>query len=266
MTVHQLYTIMLYSDPHPFGPSLRSWLRRKKECTGTFTVSTHTSSCFAFKNIKVETALLLLLPGGLSELDGPMSRETDRPEIVDEMSRLLGQLGVLFRSPDSPTFVNKSIARHMRFLLPNTEDRIRERTTYPSEHVLSNAAADFMHSDEEVLSYLLECLVKKTPTGLINACWSLLADCSFSSVETLLLSRVMIFRLVASYLKTYVLLSSRSIPFPNSNEAFFSYLRPVPLLDVLDILLGLQWSSGCDIEDEIESPSSGLTFLLRMVI
>jgi hypothetical protein len=78
-------------------------------------------------------------------------------------------LGVLFGSRHGVPFVGSSIAAHMRVLLSTTEDRMWQYSSYPTEPVLSNAAAHLMYAEKTSLRSLLECLNQEILNGLIDA-------------------------------------------------------------------------------------------------
>jgi hypothetical protein len=162
-------------------------------------------------------------------------------------------LGVLFGSQKAVPFISNSIASYMRILASTTQDRIWQKTTYPSEPVLSHAAADFMHRGEDSLHCLLKTLAAKITSGLIDAG-------EFGElIGRLLLLISRDFAAVLAYKEIEIssslpddLLPSvpHSVPFPTSKTDFFPYLRPVPLLDVLSILFGPQWLSGNETEEQ----------------
>ncbi|THV07007.1 hypothetical protein K435DRAFT_418238 [Dendrothele bispora CBS 962.96] len=169
--------------------------------------------------------------------------------ISNEMAlAVLGQrfaIDFLFGAWEAVPFVDTSVASHMRVLTSTTEDRSWQYTTYPSEPVLSNAAAQFMYMEEQTVSWLSRTLVQTIFDGLVDA----------GEVGELI-SRLLILisRDFAAILNYRIQIAgdspkSRSPPlsqrFPSSHGDFFPYLRPVPLLDVLDILLGLEWLSEC---------------------
>ncbi|KAK7435425.1 hypothetical protein VKT23_019686 [Stygiomarasmius scandens] len=166
-------------------------------------------------------------------------------------------LGVLFGSWESVPFISNSIASHMRILASTTDDCTWQCTTYPSEPVLSHAAAEFMHRDDLTLSSLLSLLANKILSGLIDAG-------EFGELIGRLL--LLISRDYAAILAYNIPISGslpddllppihRSVPFPynpDSDTQFFPYLQPVPLLDVLNILFGPQWSSAAQNSSETE--------------
>ncbi|THV07003.1 hypothetical protein K435DRAFT_418125 [Dendrothele bispora CBS 962.96] len=182
-------------------------------------------------------------------INSDVNRINSAQMISDEMAlAVLGQrfaIDFLFGAWEAVPFVDTSVASHMRVLTSTTEDRSWRYTTYPSEPVLSNAAAQFMYMEEQTVSRLSRTLVQNIVDGLVDA----------GEVGELM-SRLLILisRDFAAILNYRIQIAgdspkSRSPPlsqrFPSSHGDFFPYLRPVPLLDVLDILLGLEWLSEC---------------------
>ncbi|KAF8490025.1 hypothetical protein BU17DRAFT_72728, partial [Hysterangium stoloniferum] len=60
-------------------------------------------------------------------------------------------LDVVFGHPETVEYVETSVASHMRFCISVTEDRCWKETCYPSEPLLSHAAADVMWESDLVL-------------------------------------------------------------------------------------------------------------------
>ncbi|KAK7461510.1 hypothetical protein VKT23_008684 [Stygiomarasmius scandens] len=154
-------------------------------------------------------------------------------------------LGVLFGSYGTIPFISKSVASHMRYLHSTTDDCSWQYTEYLSEPVLSHAAATLMHKNKGSLSSHLRILIQEIRSGLIDAgeIGELLGRLLF------LISRdyaaILAYDIKVSEPLPDDLLppTHRSIPFPCLDTPFFPYLRPVPLLDVLNILFGPDWSS-----------------------
>jgi len=154
-------------------------------------------------------------------------------------------LGVVFGSYGTIPFISESVASHMRYLHSTTDDCSWQYTEYLSEPVLSHAAATLMHKNTGSLSsyfYILEEVIR---SGLIDAeeIGELLGKLLF------LISRdyaaILAYNIEDSEPLPNDILppTHRSIPFPRLDTPFFPYLRPVPLLDVLNILFGLNWLS-----------------------
>jgi hypothetical protein len=151
-------------------------------------------------------------------------------------------LDVLFGSQKAVSFISKSVASYMRILLSTTEDRLWQWTTYPSEPVLSHAAAEVMYTREESLGHLLGVLSSKILSGLINAgeFGELLGRLLILISRDFAAIRIHEAKISGSFTLSDAILSSisQSVPFPDSGTKSFPYLLPVPLLDVLSILFG----------------------------
>ena len=84
---------------------------------------------------------------------------------------ILGQrfgLNISFGHPDAVSYQQKAVASHLRICLESTEDRIWSFTFYPSEPLLSFAAAKLLHENPNVLPSALRCLQGKILGGLID--------------------------------------------------------------------------------------------------
>ncbi|KAK7442784.1 hypothetical protein VKT23_016029 [Stygiomarasmius scandens] len=179
-------------------------------------------------------------------------KTTDIPD--EAMLAVLSQrfaLGVLFGSREAVPFISNSVASYVRYLNSTTDDCTWQYTTYPSEPVLSHAAAEFMHRDERSLFHLLHHLANKILSGFIDA-----GEVG-ELIGRLLLLISRDYAAILAYdiqISTRLpdLLPNRSVPFPRLDTKFFPYLRPVPLLDVLNILFGHQWSSAASNSSETE--------------
>ncbi|KAK7458702.1 hypothetical protein VKT23_009702 [Stygiomarasmius scandens] len=152
-------------------------------------------------------------------------------------------LDVVTGNEKTVSFVNTSIARHMRYLFSTSDDCYMQHTVYPTEPVLSQAAAMSMHSHQNSLCAVLEALRNGISSSLIQP--GELGE---------LLSRLLIlisrdFAAIGAYRirveikpdipKEYF---KHSQPFPSTPALkYFEYSKPVPLLLVLSILFGDDW-------------------------
>jgi hypothetical protein len=77
-------------------------------------------------------------------------------------------LDVVFGHPEAVNYVETSVASHMRICISVTEDRSWKETCYPSEPLLSHAAADVMWENDQVLPNVLFHLKNKIESGMID--------------------------------------------------------------------------------------------------
>jgi hypothetical protein len=77
-------------------------------------------------------------------------------------------LDVCFGHPDAVSYIEKGIASHMRICYSTAEDRTWSFTGYPSEPLLSCAAAHLLHKDSPNLTTTLEVLQKKVDGGMFE--------------------------------------------------------------------------------------------------
>ncbi|KAK7452686.1 hypothetical protein VKT23_012087 [Stygiomarasmius scandens] len=159
---------------------------------------------------------------------------------------LLGQrfaLKVNNGSHRARSFVSKGIANHMRYLVYTTEDCLTQCSDYPSEPVLSHAAASYMYTSAGNLNMLLSVLKDQISSGLIQA--GELGE---------LMGRLLILigRDFAAIRAYGIEVEAKPVfperyhqyykPFPSTpGLEYFAYLKPVPLLLVLCILFGDEW-------------------------
>jgi len=141
------------------------------------------------------------------------------------------------------SFVSKSIANHMRYLVYTTEDCLTQCSDYPSEPVLSHAAASYMYTSAGNLHMLLSVLKDQISSGLIQA--GELGE---------LMGRLLILigRDFAAIRAYGIEVEAKPVfperyhqyykPFPSApGLEYFAYLKPVSLLLVLCILFGDEW-------------------------
>jgi len=150
-------------------------------------------------------------------------------------------LDVVFGSARRGPFVSAGIACHMRLLASPPAD-----TTYPSEPVLSDAAANFMYRDPFNLQNCLDTLRTGISSGLIHA-----------EEPGEILSRLII--LISrgwAAMHEYKSYNAPVVPaecrcdyetFPFTPDLqYFTFLRPVPLLLALGILFGKKCLKDCE--------------------
>jgi hypothetical protein len=77
-------------------------------------------------------------------------------------------LDVCFGHRDAVRFVSSTVASHMRVIVTTTEDCIWSYTSYPSEPILSCAAAISMHETNNSLRDTLYILQAKVDNGMID--------------------------------------------------------------------------------------------------
>jgi len=78
-------------------------------------------------------------------------------------------LQIVMGSRDAVTYLEDSIVGHMRCVLHTHVDRSWQLTCYPSEPVLSNAAADILYGKEDALSAAITALATKIGDRVIDA-------------------------------------------------------------------------------------------------
>jgi len=76
-------------------------------------------------------------------------------------------LDVCFGHPDAVSYIEKGVASHLRVCYTTVEDRTWSFTGYPSEPLVSCAAAHLLHQDGS-LSIALETLKQKMDEGLFE--------------------------------------------------------------------------------------------------
>ncbi|KAG9308729.1 hypothetical protein JVU11DRAFT_11514 [Chiua virens] len=108
-------------------------------------------------------------------MDTASSKLCGTPEFdakdTHQMLAVLGQrfgLDVALGHPDSVGHLEKGVASHMRICLSTTPDRIWRFTKYPSEPILSCAAAYALHDSPERLPACLENLLQALNGGMID--------------------------------------------------------------------------------------------------
>ncbi|KAK7453180.1 hypothetical protein VKT23_011862 [Stygiomarasmius scandens] len=138
------------------------------------------------------------------------------------------------------SFVINGIASHMRYLVSTSENCMRQYSIYPSEPVLSHAAAVYMYQSPDNLNNLLSTLRRQISSGLIQA----------GELGELLGRLLILISRDFAAIRVYdIAVEEKPIipekylqysePFPSKpGLEYFAYLKPVPLLLVLCILFG----------------------------
>jgi hypothetical protein len=182
-----------------------------------------------------------------------MGKKDDPAYLLAALSQRFS-LQVLMGSRGAVTYLEDSIASHMRYVLNTHEDRSWQLTCYPSEPVLSDAAARVLYGGEETLSKAINALTTKIEERVIDAG-------EYGELISRLL--VLISRDVAA-IRTYGIpfacklykshpKNLRFEKFPlRKDKNYFNYLRPVAVLDVLDTLFGPDWTKDKNDKDKRE--------------
>ncbi|KAF8547557.1 hypothetical protein OG21DRAFT_905914 [Imleria badia] len=96
--------------------------------------------------------------------------EVFNPENEDQAFAVLAQrfgLDIAFGHRDAVRYVETSVASHLRFCINTTEDRIWSYSTYPSEPILSCAAASLLLDDNK-LDPTLQSLESMVNDGVVD--------------------------------------------------------------------------------------------------
>ncbi|THU94224.1 hypothetical protein K435DRAFT_860761 [Dendrothele bispora CBS 962.96] len=161
-------------------------------------------------------------------------------------------LQLVMGSRDAVEYLEESIANRMRYVLLTSTDRSWQFTCYPSEPVLSNAAAHFLYGEEKMLTAAIYALARQIGEHVIDA-----------GEHGELISRLLV--LISRDVTTIRAYNMAPAPtlryrenisfqkFPlHAGKAYFDYLRPVAVLDVLDTLFGPGWTKDKNNEDQRE--------------
>jgi hypothetical protein len=144
-------------------------------------------------------------------------------------------LDVCFGHPDAVSYIEKSIASHMRICYSTTEDRTWSFTGYPSEPLLSCVAAYLLHKDSPV--HMLDVLKKKLDGGMFEI---------GQSGE--LTSRLMLLLAKDMYVREYI--SKEPYILPNSDNEWKAELfdcQKISVIHFLEHLFGNSfWSQAGD--------------------
>jgi hypothetical protein len=179
------------------------------------------------------------------------SKKDDPAYLLAALSQRFS-LQVLMGARYAVTYLEDSIASHMRYVLYTHEDRSWQFTRYPSEPVLSNAAAQILYRNAETLPKAINALATKIGERVIDAG-------EYGELISRLL--VLISRDVTA-IRAYGIASAtlynshpkdlRFERFPFKGKNYFDYLRPVAVLDVLDTLFGPDWTKDKNHRDQRE--------------
>lgn len=77
-------------------------------------------------------------------------------------------LDICFGHPDAVSYIDKGVASHLRICYSTTEDRTWSFTGYPSEPLLSCAAAGLLYQQTENLVHALDALKEKVDGGMFE--------------------------------------------------------------------------------------------------
>ncbi|KAK7467627.1 hypothetical protein VKT23_004681 [Stygiomarasmius scandens] len=182
---------------------------------------------------------------------------------MSDESQAVAALGQRFLLPlmmdneETVDYIQDAVAQHMRVVLGTSEDGERILSSYPSEPVLSQAAAELLHSSSTSLCNAIDVLSRKMEGGMFDK------GQASELVSRLLL---LICRDLAStrfnhdgYTDDAVakLRNPLSVAKWPILEPSFSYLTPIPLLDALCMLFGNAWmehdtgENGVKMKDKI---------------
>ena len=159
------------------------------------------------------------------------SLETFNPKLRFHAFAVLGQrlsldipFGRLHAFSDNETLV----ASHLRILIEETENRLWNYTTYPSEPILSAVAADWLHKDENLFRSLAT-LLDMVKEGFISA------------GETGALASRILWFLARDFCVHKDHESASKPPFASNvvkNDFELPYCRPVPVIEFLQLVFG----------------------------
>ncbi|THU90511.1 hypothetical protein K435DRAFT_257388 [Dendrothele bispora CBS 962.96] len=185
----------------------------------------------------------------LTKLAGKVIRP--RNHSTDVSLAVLSQrfaLRIAFGTEEAVSLIEDSVSSHMRYLLSTSKDGTRQYAFYPVEPVLSSAAVEFMYMHNSFLSTALRHLVQEVVAGVIDAeevgeLISRLLILISRDLATIVIEKIRVGCTIPDNLRS----ACQPLRFPSlSDKEYFSYLKPVRLLDVLAVLLGHKWSSGHD--------------------
>jgi len=144
-------------------------------------------------------------------------KPSDENQALAVLSQRFG-LDVAFGHPEVTAFLDEAVASHMRICLSVTPDRLWRNTSYPSEPVLSDAAASLLHERDNSVEECLKVLNAKLRRGMID-----------KGQRGEILSRV-------------ILLLGRDAATPpapaQKPPGFLRFCQPIKLLDFLKVTFG----------------------------
>lgn len=165
------------------------------------------------------------------------SESLDEKDLTDQALAVLSQrfaLNVAFGHPESVKFIDTSISSFMRICISITDDRMWRFTSYPSEPILSSAAATVMHGGGGTnIVRCLQVLNQKIRSGMINR-----------GARGELVCRLLLL-LGRDYTPEAPIITSTSIP-------TVPYCRPVRLLDYLVTTFGFQRDFDQDVRNAFD--------------
>jgi hypothetical protein len=77
-------------------------------------------------------------------------------------------LSIVFNHPQSTKFIDKSVSSYMRICTSISDDRLWKFTTYPSEPLLSHAAAMLMWKSADVMAAMFDQLGTRIRDGMVD--------------------------------------------------------------------------------------------------
>ncbi|THU84240.1 hypothetical protein K435DRAFT_783877 [Dendrothele bispora CBS 962.96] len=187
------------------------------------------------------------------KLVGMGEKETPDAHLLAALSQRFS-LQVVMGSRDAVTFLEHSIAGHMRYVLNTHDDHSWQFTRYPSEPVLSNAAAHILYGPERALSTAILALAAKIGDRIIDA----------GEYEELISRLLVLISRDVTTIRAYDMAPARTLrnfhpknlsfeKFPlRAGTDYFGYLRPVAVVDVLDTLFGPGWTKDENDKDQRE--------------
>ena len=164
-------------------------------------------------------------------------RRTISPHDDHHMLAILGQrfaLDVARGHLESVKHVEEGISNHLRVCLSTTEDRMWLHSMYPSEPLLSSAAAFVLHKDPKALENCLNTLRKKIYGGMIE----IGHGGELASLILLLLAKDCLVHQHLPHHRSLFVKSPSALSDPWDAELIDC--QKVPLLQYLDHLFGTQ--------------------------
>jgi len=169
-----------------------------------------------------------------------------KPSDQNQALAILGQrfgLDVIFGHPETTAFLDEAVASHMRICLSVTADRLRLNTSYPSEPVLSNAAASLLHERDDSVEACLKALNATLQRGMVD-----------KGQRGEMLSRIL-------------LLLGRDAATPpapaQTPPGFLRYCQPIKLLDFLKVTFGDYFTSAA-IQSDFENAYINISHWVSM--
>ena len=163
----------------------------------------------------------------------------DSNQALAVLSQRFG-LTICFGHPDAVAYVEKAVASHLRVCFSTTENRMWAFTGYPSEPLLSCAAADLLHETSDHLKNALEVLKRKVDGGMVDV-----------GQRGELTSRLLLLLAKDMYVRKYLSKDKKSyIPDPHHDgiwEAELIDCQKVSVIHFLEYVFGEEfWSKAGD--------------------